>query len=177
MRDRNAGFTLIELMVTLAVISILATIALPSFLGESRKSKASAEVQPLFSDLRVCLERFMQERGRYPSTIGESTMHPSTAPSSNRQPINPLPASWQAVKVRISGSDSVHCGYTWVTGPANDSANIGPVAAAAPFSFVAPATDWYYLLAKCDMDGDGSVFSYYFSSSIDTTIRKLNEGS
>jgi prepilin-type N-terminal cleavage/methylation domain-containing protein len=182
MRDRESGFTLIELLVTLAVISILAVIALPSFFRESRKTKAFSEVQPMFNDLRVRLEQYLQENGTYPPTIGEGTWHPATAPSPDmtRQPLHPLPDAWKAIKVRISGNDEVYCGYTWATGLANDSANIGAQAsAAAPngFGFTAPSTDWYYLLAKCDMDGDGKVFSWYFTSSTNPAIQKLNEGS
>lgn len=177
MRDRDAGFTLVELMVTIAVISILAVIALPSFMSESRKTKAFSEVQPMFNDLRIRLEQYLQENGRYPPTIGEGTLHPAGPPGTTQRPINPLPAEWQAIKVRISGIDAVYCGYTWVTGLASDGTNIGPKAAAAPLNFVAPSTDWYYLLAKCDMDGDGSVFSFYFASSVDSTIQRLSEGS
>jgi prepilin-type N-terminal cleavage/methylation domain-containing protein len=179
MRDRESGFTLIEIMVTLAVISILAAIALPSFFGEARKTRAFSEVQPLFNDLRIRLEQYLQERGSYPPTIGEGTLHPPGAPSTTAQPINPLPVAWQDLKVRISGNDKVYCGYTWVTGLANVNANIGTQAsAAAPggFGFAAPATDWYYLLAKCDMDGDNTTFSWYFASSINPTIQKLNDG-
>jgi type IV pilus assembly protein PilE len=177
MRDRESGFTLLELMITLAVISILAVIVLPSFFSESRKAKAFSEVQPMFNDLRIRLEQFLQENGQYPPTIGEATLHPMTPPSTTRQPLHPLPATWQAIKVRISGNDDVYCGYTWVTGLANDAANIGPQASAFGFGTPAPpATDWYYLLAKCDMDGDGSTFSWYFATSIDPTILKLDEG-
>jgi len=183
-RDRDAGFTLIEVMVTVAVIAILASIALPSFMGEARKTKAFSEVQPMFNDLRVRLEQYLQENGHYPATIGEATLHPP-APSTTKQALNPLPAEWQALKVRISGNDQVYCAYTWVTGIANDTSNIGPIAAgttapppAVGFGFsTAPSTDWYYLLAKCDMDGDGAIFSWYFATSIDPTIQKLNEGS
>jgi prepilin-type N-terminal cleavage/methylation domain-containing protein len=190
MRDREAGFTLIELMVTIAVISILAAIALPSFFGEARKAKAASEVEPLFNDLRVRLEQYMQENGRYPPTIGEGTLHPSSAPGPTPVDINPLPPTWATtLKVRISGVDQVRCRYTWATGrPTVDDANIGPVAGDPPpngFGFTAPSTDWYYLLAKCDMDGGGAgsgsgnnndKFSWYFTSSVDPTIRKLNEG-
>jgi prepilin-type N-terminal cleavage/methylation domain-containing protein len=176
MVERESGFTLLELMITLAVVSILAAIALPSFFGESRKTKAFSEVQPIFNDLRIRLEQYMQENGRYPATIGEATMHPATPPSTTPQPINPLPQAWQDIKVRISGNDAVYCRYTWVTGPANGG-TIGPQGGAAPFSFVAPSTEWYYLLAKCDMDGNNAVFGYYFTSSSNPTILKLNEGS
>jgi prepilin-type N-terminal cleavage/methylation domain-containing protein len=181
MRARESGFTLIELLVTIAVISILAVIALPSFFRESRRTKAFSEVQPMFNDLRVRLEQYLQENGTYPPSIGEATLHPATAPARDmtQQPLHPLPDTWQAIKVRISGNDEVYCGYTWATGLANDDANIGSQAvAAAPtgFGFVAPATDWYYLLAKCDMDGDGTVFSWFFTSSAQPTIQKLNEG-
>jgi prepilin-type N-terminal cleavage/methylation domain-containing protein len=175
-RSEEAGFTLIEMMVTVAVISILAAIALPSFFSEARKTRALAEVQPIFNDLRVRLEQFMQENGRYPATIGELTLHPAGIPTAAPRALNPLPATWQDLKVRFSGNDQVHCGYTWATGLANIGTNIGLVAAAAPFLFVPPATEWYYLLAQCDMDGDGTVFSYYFASSDNPKIRFLREG-
>lgn len=179
MRDRESGFTLIELLVTIAVISILAAIALPSFFSESRKTKAFSEVQPIFNDLRVRLEQYLQENGKYPPKIGEGTLHPAV-PGTTKQPLDPLPDAWRAIKVRISGNDEVYCGYTWATGLANDNANIGPQAStAAPngFEFPTPTTDWYYLLAKCDMDGDSKVFSWYFTSSTNPTILKLHEGS
>lgn len=185
MRDRESGFTLIEIMVTLAVIAILAVIVMPSFSRESRKTKAFSEVQPMFNDLRVRLEQYLQENGKYPPTIGEGTLHPAGPLNTTQQVLNPLPQAWLDIKVRISGTDQVYCGYTWVTGLANDSANIGPIAKASstttpPVGFgfaTAPATDWYYLLAQCNMDGDPAVFSYYFSSSTDQRIQKLNEGS
>jgi type II secretory pathway pseudopilin PulG len=163
------------MMFTVAVISILAAIALPSFFGEARKTKAFSEVQPIFSDLSVRLEQYVQERGTYPPTIGEGTLHPAGTPVATQRPINPLPTEWQDIKVRITGNDKVYCGYTWVSGLAGDGANIG-AEATTRFGFTAPAINWYYLLAKCDMDGDPSAFSWYFASSVDPTIKRADEG-
>ncbi|HWU87683.1 MAG TPA: type II secretion system protein [Kofleriaceae bacterium] len=176
-RERQRGFTLIEVMIVVAVIGVLVAIAVPVFSGSSRKAKGISEVAPYFQDFRTRMDQYQQENGVYPATIGEGTFHPAT-PGARKQTILPLPATWTALRLRISGSTDVYCGYTWATGLANDQANIGPIAAAAPpagFGFTAPATNWYYLLAKCNLDGTGGS-SYYFTSSVDTSIRKLNEG-
>jgi prepilin-type N-terminal cleavage/methylation domain-containing protein len=174
MRDREAGFTLIELLVVIAVISILAAIAVPSFFGETRKARAAAEVAPMFNDLRVRLEQYLQERGVYPDTLGETTFHPTSSPDSTLHPLLPLPSEWNAINVRPSGPDEVRCGYTWVTSRSNLGAT-GPTASnaglqAAAFGFTAPANDWYYLLAKCRMDPNHTGYSWYFTSSLDSKI-------
>jgi len=176
---RRRGFTLLELMIVVAIVGVLAAIALPMFSGTSRKAKASSEVAPYFQDLRVRMDQYQQEHGVYPTTIGEGTFHPAT-PGAQKQTIFPLPSAWTTIRMRPSASTDVYCGYTWATGLANDSANIGAIAAGAPpsgFGFTAPATNWYYLLAKCNLDGDNARFSYYFTDSVDTSIRKLHEGS
>jgi prepilin-type N-terminal cleavage/methylation domain-containing protein len=184
MRDREAGFTLLELMVTVAVIAILAAIALPSFFGETRKAKASAEVQPLFNDIRVRLEQYLQEHGSYPTSPadGETALVPAGAPGTTKVALDlpSAPAEWNVLKLRTSGDDKVGCRYAWVTG--GPTTAIG--AQAAAFLFTRPASDWYYLVAKCDMDNSGAVagpggrdgFSWYFASSTDPTLLKRNEG-
>lgn len=175
---------MIELMVTVAVIAILAAIAIPSFFGETRKARAIAEVTPMFNDLRIRMEQHLQERGMYPDTLGEDGLYPTASPDATLRPIAPggvLPPAWQALNIRISGPDDVRCGYTWVTsrspgGVGPTAANAGVKGKAAPFSFVAPANDWYYLLAKCRMDPSHTDYSWYFTSSLDSSIRPDNEG-
>ncbi len=160
-------------MIVVALIAILAAIAIPAFFGDSRKAKANAEVSPIFSDLRTRMDQYFQENGTYPANIGEATTNPTT-PSTTQQSLLPLPTAWSDLKVRISNGTSVYCGYTWVSGAASSNANVG--AQGTFFGFTPPATPWYYLLAHCDMDGSATLDSYYFSSSVDPTIQKRNEG-
>lgn len=171
---RQSGFTLLELVITLAVVSILAAIALPSFMGETRKANASSEVQPLFNDIRTRLEEYLQEHGTYPPTVGETTWNPAGAPGTTKTPLDLSMTGWGPLKVRLSGENAVYCRYTFATGPADVGTNIGPQAGA--FGFTAPAANWYYLIAKCDMDGNPAVLSWYFASSVDTRIRSLDDG-
>jgi prepilin-type N-terminal cleavage/methylation domain-containing protein len=176
-RQRQRGFTLVEVMIVAALIAILVAIAIPVFTSTSRKAKGESEVGTYFQDFRTRMEQYQQENGVYPPTLGEGSFHPAT-PGAQKQTIFPMLPEWTEIRLRPSGSTDVYCGYTWASGLPNDAANVGAIAAAAApngFGFVVPATNWYYVLAKCNLDGVGA-FSYYFTSSVDTSIRKLNEG-
>ena len=72
--DRGArawrGFTLIELMVVMAIISVLLTIALPKYLHSVAHSREAV----LHEDLRImrlAIDQFYADRGRYPASVDE----------------------------------------------------------------------------------------------------------
>jgi type IV pilus assembly protein PilE len=61
---RPKGFTLIELMITVVVISILGAVALPSFLNQIRKSRRT-EARTALLDLAARAERFYSTNNSY----------------------------------------------------------------------------------------------------------------
>ncbi len=61
------GFTLIELMITIAVVAIIAAIAIPSFNAQVRKSRRSEAMQVL-SDARVRQESWRAGHATYGTT-------------------------------------------------------------------------------------------------------------
>ncbi|OUS73871.1 hypothetical protein B5G52_03665 [Pseudoalteromonas sp. A601] len=61
---RQLGFTLIELMITLAIIAILATIALPSYQNYIERSRAQVAGADLVA-LSVALENHFQRQLSY----------------------------------------------------------------------------------------------------------------
>ena len=63
-----SGFTLIELMVTLVVIGILASIALPSYNSYITRSKLT-EAHQMLSDLRVKQEQRFQDARAYSAAL------------------------------------------------------------------------------------------------------------
>ncbi len=67
-RKLTQGFTLIELMIVVAVISILAAVALPSYQDYVRRGELP-EAFTFLSDYRVKLEQFYQDNRAY-STNG-----------------------------------------------------------------------------------------------------------
>jgi general secretion pathway protein G len=67
---RTAGFTLIELIVVVAIIGILATIAVPAMRTAPQRAREAALKEDLFT-LRSCLDQFHADRGRYPTSLDE----------------------------------------------------------------------------------------------------------
>ena len=69
MRDRR-GFTFIEMLIVVAIIGILATIALPSFQLAVTKAKEAALKENLFI-LRDVIDQYYADQERYPPALAE----------------------------------------------------------------------------------------------------------
>ena len=72
MRSRRprAGFTLIELMVVLAIVALLLTIAMPRYFQSVDAARESALVQTLKAS-RDAIDNFYRDKGRYPDSLQE----------------------------------------------------------------------------------------------------------
>lgn len=66
---RRRGFTLIEIMIVVAVIGILAAIAYPAYQDSVRKSRRGQAKADL-TELAQIMERFFTENNRYNATSG-----------------------------------------------------------------------------------------------------------
>ncbi len=169
---REEGFTLVELMVVVALIAVLAAVVIPMFIHEARESTADAEVNALFTELSLKETTYKLENGVYLSTgADESDTWPAT-PGMKSQDLFPLPPSWITLKT-VPPESTAKCGYVVIAGDAG--AAPGGIAAGT-FGFVAPQDIYYYVLAHCDLDGDPTTDSYYFQSSVDSAIQKVNPG-
>lgn len=79
LRDRQRGFTLMELLIVIIVIAVLAAIALPRFINSGLRSKEAS----LKSDLKIyrnAVQLFLNDTGAYPATL--AALSATTAPAS-----------------------------------------------------------------------------------------------
>ena len=130
MRSRlEKGFTLIELMIVVAIIGILAAVAIPAFMKNSRKAKtteATTNVKKLYDGARSYFEEEVNARGsitpiakQFPATPAVSTAPALTACcAAAGKKCAPAPAlwtdpSWQALK--FSMDDPHYYAYTYLS--------------------------------------------------------------
>jgi type IV pilus assembly protein PilA len=87
-RKSNKGFTLIELMIVVAIIGILAAIAIPNFLRFQLKAKSS-EGKVNIAAIRTAEESYLAEFGSY---VTVTTPVPAAIPGSIKVPFLEVPA-------------------------------------------------------------------------------------
>ncbi|MHB9117891.1 MAG: pilin [Burkholderiales bacterium] len=72
MKQIQKGFTLIELMIVVAIIGILAAVAIPAYQDYIARAQAS-EASELLAGFKTPVGEFFQNTGHFPSSIGSST--------------------------------------------------------------------------------------------------------
>ncbi|MPW17814.1 prepilin-type N-terminal cleavage/methylation domain-containing protein [Paraburkholderia sp. CNPSo 3157] len=70
MRRLCAGFTLIELVVVMAIIGLLLTIALPRYMHSIDRGKEQVRAQNL-AVMRDAIDKYYGDNGAYPDTLDE----------------------------------------------------------------------------------------------------------
>jgi len=101
----SKGFTLIELMIVVAIIGILAAIAIPNFLRFQAKSKQS-EAKELLSTVYTAETAYFAEQNTY-GTLSNAGFTPSAQP-----------------KYYTNIGDASHFGYTATAFSGSGSANL-----------------------------------------------------
>ena len=68
--QQNTGFTLVEIMIVVAIISLLAAIAIPNFL-QTREAGAVASCQYNLHTLNTAVMAYSARNGSWPTAIGQ----------------------------------------------------------------------------------------------------------
>jgi len=93
-RTRQCGFTLVELMITVAIIGILAAIAIPAFMQYMRKSK-STEIELSLDTIVKKARVFRLEKGTFPPSGGFLPNVASCGTATGKTPVM-APSVWAA---------------------------------------------------------------------------------
>ena len=146
LRKNEKGFTLIELMIVVAILGILAAVAIPAFVKYMRRSKTSEAEDKLAYIFRAATTYYTQERPNRGTGGGiavqciPATAGPDPAAVTQDRQIYDFPAAattWAQLDFQIG--DPFYYQYTFV------GANMCGLTGAAAFT----------ARAEGDLDGDG----------------------
>lgn len=123
--NSERGFTLIELMIVIAIIGVLATIALPAYQNYARKTKFT-EVILAAENVKTSIDSCFQGRGNYILTncnsIAEVSIDASGVTAASN--VNSISIDPVTALVTVTGEASVDSAtYTLLPSVSNNSLN------------------------------------------------------
>ncbi len=92
-RSGEGGFTLIELVVVLAILGMLLALAVPRYLG-ARKRAYKTEVDNILQELKTLSWAYYHEHDRFPANLSDITLQ------------MPAGAAWQSPVIAAGGTSS-----------------------------------------------------------------------
>ena len=170
--SKKEGFTLIELMIVVAIIGILAAIAIPAFVNYVKRSKTSEAGSNLKAMFQGAAAYYEQENW------GNTMVAPGSAAAASTHCVVPsAAASWTASDQKyVVDWDSEAASYQAINfAPADPlyfEYNITSDPAAGVCGNAAGDSTVYSFIANGDLDGDGtfSVFTLLAGSNNDNAL-------
>src|ERR1017187_5677843 len=115
-RKHDAGFTLVELMIVMAIIGVLATLAIPSFVGALKQAREAVLKEDLHV-LRTAIDSYTADKQKAPQSL-EDLITDGYLKSVPEDPFTQSKDTWvtdsngalYSVDQTESGIDDVHSG-------------------------------------------------------------------
>jgi type II secretory pathway pseudopilin PulG len=161
-------------MIVVALIGILAAVVIPSWVSTSRNKKYDPEISAMMTEISTREAQYRTEGGNG-SYLLAATCPSVTYPNGSDFNTNCVTGATAWVTLRVVPTDSlIRCQYGITVGANGTTPTTPPAACIAAPSNLTGA--WYYILATCDMDGNGGTNATFCMSSWNTKVGQANYG-
>jgi prepilin-type N-terminal cleavage/methylation domain-containing protein len=174
-RARSQGFTLVEVMITVAIVAVLATLAVYGVKNYVLAAKSSEAVE-MIQAVKAAQESYKDETFTYLSISADlDTLYPI-----KREELGNTKMQWGADQgttddkwrqLGVSPNGPVQFGYACVAGGSGDAVSGVPSLLNYPNN---PGAPWYVVKAMGDRDEDGT-YAVFIGSSFTDEIYSEND--
>lgn len=115
---RKSGFTLVELLVVMAIVALLLSLAVPRYFGSVDRSKEAILKENLYL-MRDALQKFYGDKGKYPDDLDGLVSEKYL----RKIPVDPISESektWQIVAPEGGAKGNVYDIHSGAPGRASD---------------------------------------------------------
>ncbi len=140
--DKQGGFTLIEIMVTVAIVAILTAIAVPNYAAYVQRGKIAEAIANLAAMRVVAEQAFLDNNGSYLDTSGNFPCTPSGSATYFSYACTAAATTYTIKATGVAGQGM--SGYTYTIDQANNRQTT-----AFPNATGLPASCWYTKASSC----------------------------
>jgi type IV pilus assembly protein PilA len=180
---RERGFTLVEMMMVVAIVAVLALLAVVGYRSLVRSSRVS-EATNMVQNIRVAQEEYHSETQTYANVSNSLTSYyPLTTPVGNLVTGWGAPCGgtctagmdWNMLPLHVDGP--VMFGYASVAGSAGTNPPASVTVNGQAVAFPAPSpVDWFVVAASCDLDVQGPPNTNVYATSWTNQVMVDQEG-
>jgi general secretion pathway protein G len=110
-KEGQAGFTLIEMMIVVAIIAILVSILVPNFI-RARAQAQTAACEANLKEIATALELFETDNDRYPNSGTVNASNTDLAPYLKQTPVDPAAGTSASYTYTVTNPNTSTASYT-----------------------------------------------------------------
>jgi general secretion pathway protein G len=134
-RDAQRGFTLIEMMIVVAIIAILVSILVPNFV-RARAQAQTAACEANLKEIATALELYETDNEHYPSSGTVDSSNTSLSPYLKQVPVDPAAGPSVYYSFTVSNADTSNADYSIVCPGTHDAGTLQNITPNTTFTHI-----------------------------------------
>lgn len=133
--DRQRGFTLIEMMIVVAIIAILVSILVPNFVRARAQAQTSA-CESNLKEIATAIELYQTDNDRYPDSGTVDGQNDQLQPYLKQTPVDPVAGPGAFYAFTVTDPDTATASYVIVCPGTHDPGTLQNISPNTKFTHI-----------------------------------------